>query len=64
VGTALHYPLPLHLQKCFEGLGYKAGSFPVSEAAAETCLSLPIYPGLTDAQVEYVASAVGQFKDW
>ena len=64
VGTALHYPVPLHLQKCFESLGYKAGAFPLSEAAAETCLSLPIYPGMTDAQVEYVASAVAQFKDW
>jgi dTDP-4-amino-4,6-dideoxygalactose transaminase len=64
VGTALHYPVPLHLQKCFESLGYKADAFPISEAAAETCLSLPIYPGMTDAQVEYVASAVAQFKDW
>jgi dTDP-4-amino-4,6-dideoxygalactose transaminase len=64
VGTALHYPKPLHLQTCFKSLGHKAGAFPVSERAADTCLSLPIYPGMTDEQVEYVAASIGQFKGW
>ena len=61
VGCALHYPLPLHLQKCYAHLGYKEGSFPVTEKAASQCLSLPIYPELTDAQIQRVAEVVKDF---
>jgi dTDP-4-amino-4,6-dideoxygalactose transaminase len=61
VGCALHYPLPLHLQKCYAGLGYKEGDFPVAEKAARQCLSLPIYPEMTDAQVVRVAEVVRDF---
>jgi len=61
VGCALHYPLPLHLQKCYAHLGYKAGDFPASEKAARECLSLPIYPEMTDAQVVRTAEVVKQF---
>lgn len=64
VGSALHYPLPLHLQKCFSDLGYKAGDFPVAEKAAGGCLSLPVYPEMTDAQIEYVAAMVNEFNEW
>jgi dTDP-4-amino-4,6-dideoxygalactose transaminase len=64
VGSALHYPHPLHLQKCFAHLGYQPGDFPVAERAARECLSLPIYPELTDAQVEHVAGAIRAFKAW
>lgn len=64
VGSALHYPHPLHLQKCFAHLGYKPGDFPVAERAARECLSLPIYPELTDEQVEAVATAIKSFKEW
>jgi dTDP-4-amino-4,6-dideoxygalactose transaminase len=64
IGTALHYPLPLHLQKCFAKLGHKPGDFPVAERAAKSCLSIPIYPELTDSQVEYVAAMIGEFKEW
>ena len=64
VGTALHYPLPLHLQKCFADLGYRSGDFPKAERAAQDCLSLPIYPEMSDSQVEHVAAAIGQFKGW
>jgi dTDP-4-amino-4,6-dideoxygalactose transaminase len=64
VGTALHYPLPLHQQKCFAGLGHKTGDFPVSERAAAGCISLPIYPELSDAQVEYVAAMIAEFREW
>jgi len=64
IGTALHYPLPLHLQKCYASLGHKAGDFPVSERTGTECLSLPVYPEMTDKQVEYVAHTISEFKDW
>jgi dTDP-4-amino-4,6-dideoxygalactose transaminase len=64
IGTALHYPLPRHLQKCYAHLGYKAGDYPVAERAAHECLSLPVYPELTDQQVEYVATTIREFKSW
>jgi dTDP-4-amino-4,6-dideoxygalactose transaminase len=61
VGCALHYPLPLHLQKCYASLGYKAGDFPVAEKAARECLSLPIYAELTDRQIQRVTDVVKSF---
>jgi dTDP-4-amino-4,6-dideoxygalactose transaminase len=61
VGTDLIYPVPLHLQKCYAGLGMQRGSFPVAEKAAETCVSLPIFPELTDAQVEHVIAMINSF---
>lgn len=61
VGCALHYPLPLHLQKCYASLGYKAGDFPLAEKAARECLSLPIYPELTDSQIQRVAEVIKDF---
>jgi dTDP-4-amino-4,6-dideoxygalactose transaminase len=61
IGCALHYPLPLHLQKCYANLGYKQGNFPVAEKAARECLSLPIYPELTDAQVKRVTDVIKDF---
>ncbi len=61
VGCALHYPLPLHLQKCYAHLGHKPDSFPVAEKAARECLSLPIYPEMTDAQIERVAGVIKEF---
>ena len=64
VGSALHYPLPLHLQACFKDLGYKPGAFPVAEKAARECLSLPMYPQIPDSQVEQVGAVVAAFKDW
>lgn len=58
VDTGLHYPCPVHLQKAYAGLGYVEGDFPHAERAALEVLSLPIYPELTDAQVDHVAAAV------
>ncbi len=62
VGCGLHYPLPLHLQKCYASLGYKKGDFPESERAGEHCLSLPIYPELTDSQQNRVVDVIKSFK--
>ena len=61
VGCALHYPLSLHLQKCYAYLGHKEGAFPISEKAARECLSLPIYPEMTYGQIERVAEVVSEF---
>ena len=61
IASEVYYPLPLHLQKCFSDLGYRKGSLPVSEKAAETTLALPIYPELTAEMIQYVASAINSF---
>jgi dTDP-4-amino-4,6-dideoxygalactose transaminase len=61
VGCALHYPLSLHMQKCYAHLGYKAGDFPVAEKAARECLSLPIFPEMTEAQIERVSEVIHDF---
>ncbi len=61
IGCALHYPLPLHLQKAYARLGHKAGDFPIAEKAARECLSLPIYPEMTEAQVQRVSEVIHEF---
>lgn len=62
IGTAIHYPVPLHLQGCFRGLGYRAGAFPVAERVCSKILSLPLFPGIREDEIEYVAKAVCQFR--
>lgn len=61
VGSAVYYPLALHLQPCFAHLGYRQGALPVTERAMEEVLSLPVYPELTPAQQEWVAQAIREF---
>lgn len=61
IASGLHYPVPLHLQKCFSHLGYKAGDFPVAEDLARTGLSLPMFPELTIDQIDYVALKIREF---
>lgn len=55
IGTGIHYPVPVHLQKAYVCLGHRRGDFPVTEACADSFLSLPMYPELTDSQIETVA---------
>ena len=63
IGSGLHYPVPLHLQKVFKDLGYKKGDFPATEQLANECLSLPMYPELTDDQIDFVCDTIRAFYD-
>jgi dTDP-4-amino-4,6-dideoxygalactose transaminase len=58
IGVIVHYPIPVHLQKAYEGLGYKKGDFPVSEKLSERVLSLPLYPYITQSQVKKVVGTI------
>ena len=62
IGTNKHYPIPMHLQKCYADLGYKKGDFPIAEEISETELSIPMYYGMRDEEIEYVAEKVNGFK--
>ncbi len=61
IGTGLHYPVPLHLQKCFSYLEYKRGDFRITEQLSERCLSLPMYAELTDDQICKVVETIKEF---
>ncbi len=61
VGNAIHYPMPLHLQKCYASLGYKPGDFLVAEQACREVLCLPMFPSITDAQQQRVAAVIKEF---
>jgi dTDP-4-amino-4,6-dideoxygalactose transaminase len=61
IGTARHYPEPPHLSGAFARLGHRKGEFPVSEALAKECLSLPLFPGISEAQISRVVNAVVDF---
>lgn len=58
IGAGIHYPIPIHRQSAYTDLGYGPGKFPVAEAAADRILSLPVYPEMTDKQVDYVAAVL------
>ena len=61
IGHKVYYPVPLHLQECYQPLGYSKGDLPVSEQLAQEVLSLPVYPELTDAQMEAVVTRISEF---
>lgn len=63
IAAGVHYPIPLHLQPAYASLGHRAGDLPVTEAWARECLSLPIYPELTDEQLETVVAEVRDYFD-
>src|SRR5205823_6484106 len=61
VATGVHYPIPLHLQKAFDYLGYKRGDFPIAEKISEEILSLPMFPELTSAEIKKIAGLIQKF---
>ncbi len=61
IGTSVYYPLPLHLQKCFNYLGYKEGDFPESEKASKEVLSLPMYPEISNEKLKLVHNLIYKF---
>ena len=63
IGTAIHYPTPIHLHKAAAGMGFEEGDFPVSEQQAKRILSLPVYPELEPSELEHVADSVRSFYD-
>lgn len=62
IGTNKHYPIPMHLQECYKDLGFHKGDFPIAEEISETELSIPMYYGMTDDEVQYVIDKVNQFQ--
>jgi dTDP-4-amino-4,6-dideoxygalactose transaminase len=62
IGTNKHYPIPMHLQKCYTSLGYHKGDLPIAEEISATQLSLPMYYGMTEEQISYVIEALNQFE--
>ena len=62
IATNKHYPIPMHLQECYRDLGIAEGSLPIAETISRTELSLPMYYGMTDAQVQYVIDAINAFE--
>jgi dTDP-4-amino-4,6-dideoxygalactose transaminase len=61
IGTLIHYPIPPHLQQAYANLGFSKGDFPIAEEIADTCLSLPIWPGMNETEVAFVATSIKQF---
>ena len=62
IGTNKHYPIPMHLQKCYRDLGFRKGDFPIAEEISETELSLPMYYGMTEEETSFVIDAINEFR--
>jgi len=61
IGTNKHYPIPMHLQACYKDLGFKEGDFPIAEEISRTELSLPMYYGMRDEEIQYVIDAINAY---
>ncbi|MDZ4070740.1 MAG: DegT/DnrJ/EryC1/StrS family aminotransferase [Sediminibacterium sp.] len=61
IGTLIHYPVPPYLQEAYQSLGYTKGSFPIAEKIADTCLSLPIWPGMQKDEIDYISETIREF---
>ena len=62
IGTNKHYPIPMHLQECYKDLGFKNGDFPIAEEISATELSIPMYYGMTDQEIQYVIDSINEFE--
>ena len=62
ISTNNHYPIPMHLQEAYKDLGFKKGDFPIAEQISETEVSIPMYYGMTDEQIEYVITKINEFS--
>ena len=62
IGTVKHYPIPMHLQEAYKDLNIKEGSLPIAEEISKTVLSIPMYYGMTDEEVNYVIDKLNAFK--
>ena len=62
IGTNKHYPIPIHLQDCYQDLGFKEGDFPIAEKISRTQLSIPMFYGMTDEEIDYVIEVINQFE--
>lgn len=63
IGTLIHYPVPPHLQECYKSVGYKRGDFPIAEEIADTALSLPMWPGMTESDVNFVTNGIQDYYE-
>ena len=61
IGVAMHYPIPLHLTQAYAHLGHKKGDFPVAEKLADEILSLPMFPELSEVQIDYVCKKIEDY---
>ncbi|MBO5428627.1 MAG: DegT/DnrJ/EryC1/StrS family aminotransferase [Peptococcaceae bacterium] len=62
IGTIIHYPIPPHLAEAYQYLGYEKGAYPITEAYADTVLSLPMYTGMTQEEIKYVIDVINEYK--
>lgn len=62
IETNKHYPIPIHLQECYKEFGFKEGDFPIAEEISATELSIPIYYGMTDTEIQYVIDSINEFN--
>ena len=61
IGTNKHYPIPMHLQDCYKNLGFKAGDYPIAEEISATELSIPMYYGMSEEEIQYVIDVINRY---
>lgn len=62
IGTNKHYPIPMHMQECYKDLGFKEGDFPIAEEISATELSIPMYYGMTEEEIQFVIDSINEFR--